>query len=261
MFFLLCLLCLVARSIPLEKYERYLVLQVHTLGFANRIRVIADMAGIAALTDRKLLVSWSPEMQCNIKFDDIFEKLPLNTRLLPFVLPSGGNEGSELVSRLAAEANMTFVDLHHEGFIMPRTLVCDITIDVAFTSYNGVVSLVGTPCQVYMYTRSTFLSSLVPVQKLRQSVDAVMQKYFSDVVMIGIHFRQHEEPFDWAVVPPMGSEQANLLGVGATVNHFLRIMWRLWEHFSVDGKHASTRPSIRFYLASNNDDVRQQLLM
>ena len=52
--------------------QRYLVVRLHRLGLANRLRSMADFHAIASSSDRHLLISWSPTADCNASFVDLF---------------------------------------------------------------------------------------------------------------------------------------------------------------------------------------------
>ena len=63
--------------------EKYIVLVIDRLGLANRLRILADWYHIAVLTNRILLVSWKPTLDCNAKFTDLFDAGPEYLRVLP----------------------------------------------------------------------------------------------------------------------------------------------------------------------------------
>ena len=184
-----------------NKHPRYLVLQIQTLGFANRVRVMADMNLAATLSDRLLLVSWEPTLDCNINITDIFEEIPDSIRVLPFILPHA-KQGSDMVQQLAKEADLSFYDIEHEGFILPREKLFDEDIDVIYSHYNGVAAVQGIPCELYMYARSQFYTHLVPRKELLDMVKYVSNTFFSKHIMVGIHYRDFDPVFDWNVVPP-----------------------------------------------------------
>ena len=52
--------------------HRYLVVRLHRLGLANRLRSMADFHVIASSSNRHLLISWSPTADCNASFVDLF---------------------------------------------------------------------------------------------------------------------------------------------------------------------------------------------
>lgn len=257
--------------------SKYLVLHIKTLGFANRMRVMADMNLIASLTHRQLLVSWQPTRDCNITITELFEELPNSVKVLPFILPDD-TKGRDLVQELAIESHLSFLDLQHEGFVMERDMITNPAIDVIYSDYNGVVSLRGTPCELYTYARSQFYSALLPVKEIRDTVSEIAGSYFGSHIMVGVHFRDFDPMFDWSVVPPVGSDQAGRFGEGANFEHFEYLMGTLHNHFhnksvqlqrrglygSVPGGSSSNgnglRNNVRFYIASNSDSVKERFL-
>ena len=46
--------------------EKYIVVPVYILGLANRLRTMSSVFSIAKRTNRKLIVVWVPNMDCNI---------------------------------------------------------------------------------------------------------------------------------------------------------------------------------------------------
>ena len=270
--FVICLMCGATAQVFVDGAKaKYLVLHVKTLGFANRMRVIADMNLVSSLTNRQLLVSWQPTRECNISIVDLFEELPSSVKVLPFILPDG-TQGRDLVEQLAAESRLSFHDLQHEGFVMEREMVADPRIAVIYSDYNGVVSLRGTPCELYTYARSQFYSQMLPVKEIRDTVSEVSGTYFSKHVMVGVHFREFDAGYDWNVVPPVGSDHAGRFGDGASFETFENIMGVLHNHFhnkSVQlqrrglyggGPTQPLRNNIRFYVASNSESVKERFL-
>ena len=52
--------------------QRYLVVRLHRLGLANRLRSMADLHLIATSSNRHMLISWLPTIDCNASFLDLF---------------------------------------------------------------------------------------------------------------------------------------------------------------------------------------------
>lgn len=261
-------------DVNVDHSNKYLVLHIQKLGFANRIRVLADMSLIASMTGRILLFSWEPTPECNIEFAEIFEELPKHVRLLPFILPHG-NSGTEMVKELSRRKGLSFVDLNHEGFLISGDILYG-DVAVAYTDYNGVVSLEGVSCELYMHSRTKFYNTLVPVLELRNAVKDIVENYFENVVMIGIHYRAHDHVFDWNVVPPLNTADATQFGEGASVLQFQNVMIHINNHFvnvtQVYNEHtifkygdnAAFNPTIRlpyrFYIASNSAQAKSELM-
>ena len=51
---------------------KYILIRLHRLGLANRLRAIADWYQIAVSSHRHLLVSWLPTYDCNATFIELF---------------------------------------------------------------------------------------------------------------------------------------------------------------------------------------------
>ena len=126
--------------------QRYIVLSAHRLGFANRIRSVADWHALAVLSGRSLLVSWASTADCNAAFTDLFQAGPERFKVLPFVLPSG-EVGLQAVEEMADEASLRTVVLRRDnmfvpdtsGFVVSRDLLMS-NVSVIVTDYIGVVS-------------------------------------------------------------------------------------------------------------------------
>ena len=63
----------IANCSDFELNKRYIILRLHRLGLANRIRSMADWYQIVGQFERHLLVSWLPTPDCNVSFTDMFE--------------------------------------------------------------------------------------------------------------------------------------------------------------------------------------------
>jgi hypothetical protein len=169
--------------------ERYLVLNLERLGLANRLRTIADWYHLADISNRKLLLSWQPSIECNVSFLELFQGGPPNFSVLESPLP-GGKEGAILTMTMAKEYNLTFatilayedpsqseVDFFFED--PERFLLFEQNIQVLYSNYDGPLVLPGTPCQTHLTMRSVFYSSLVPVSEVQLSVKEI-SKYFQN---------------------------------------------------------------------------------
>eukprot|EP01041_Mallomonas_annulata_P008423 gene8423-17367_t len=256
-------------SQDLDTNVRYLVLQISRLGLANRLRSMADWYVISTISSRTLLVSWEATIDCNITFPEIFNTGPTTLKLLPFHLPIDG-QGEKLVSRMAMMNNMTYLSLDiqstnklEKNFLMnPNEVNSDI--QVVYTTYDGIISLQGLSPQQYLYTRSKFLSELIPNNFIQENVAKIKNDHFNDCLMIGIHYRAHDPRFDWEVVPPkMGDDTAQAFGVGATVEDFERVMRSIQSNFAIDTEQSNKYrivPKVRFFVASNDLAAKQYLL-
>ena len=245
--------------------ERLLILIVSRLGLANRLRTIADWYQIANLSNRTLLVSWEATPDCNAKFTDLFVDGPPRLRFLQEHLPSG-DEGVRYVAELANKRNISNIPIynHHDmesnffvdqykSFVISKSIPFS-DAEVMITHYDGIATLEGVYCQQYMMMNSQFLSSLVPNQEARDFIREMKATHFHNRIMVGVHYRTHDDAQDWAVVPPlMGVPEAKTFGVGSTMEDFLRAMSKIQQQFIYTDRHGEVKSLVRFFVASNNE--------
>jgi len=245
--------------------QRYIVLFVTRLGLANRLRAIADWYVISLLTDRILLINWIKDVQCNIKFDELFEAVPKGLRLLPYQLPPSR---LDLVQDIANDLDMTSIIMDdswkisinsnpdEHGFVLKDDYLKS-NINVIITNHVGLITLEGIPCQQYMMMRSKFYSLLKPVSFVRQSIEDIHEKYFSKHLMIGIHYRAYEASLDWQVVPPrVHQTEANKFGQGANELDFEIIMKMIDKRFTYTDKNGIVHKQYKFYIATNSPESK-----
>lgn len=204
--------------------ERYLVLHSHRLGMANRLRTIADFYQVAVVTNRTLLLSWVPEVDCNISFTELFGDGPPQFKVLTQPLPREG--ASEAVGIMAAAAGLSYHRFDDKFDFLMDISVFKSDVDVVFSDYTGVVAIKGAPCQYYMTMHSRFYAALIPVKEVRDIVDQVIPlfrersvimthliaKFYNEFlvlclapsssIMVGVHVRMHNPRYDWEIVPP-----------------------------------------------------------
>jgi hypothetical protein len=252
------------------------VIILNRLGLANRLRSIADWHQIALMSNRELIVSWQPTTDCNATFMDLFESGPPGLRVVPFLLPVDPVAAVAEMEAMAREENVTYKTLDRDNmfvegrgrFIVRRDEVMSDT-QAIIASYDGVLVLDGVKCQQYLSMRSAFLSALVPVKAARDLVKEVMDTYFTDKVMIGVHYRAHDLTQDWDVVPPLdGRTAAMSFGDGATLQDFQRYMASIRNAFTTSYKVDPDGPggapaqvvnttTSRFFVASNSLEAKQ----
>ena len=248
---------------PIDTNPRYIVLLVNRLGLANRLRAIADWYVISTISDRILLLSWTNDAQCNIKFNELFEQVPNGIRILPYMLPRSV-DGLNVVKQIASDLDLTSVIMDDSwmislnsnpddhGFVLRENEIKS-NINVIITNHVGLITLEGMSCQQYLSMRSKFYSSLKPVPFVRDSIQNIQNTYFSKHLMIGIHYRAYEENYDWKVVPPrVQQSEANKFGEGATEQHFEKIMKLLDRKFTYTDKQGHSHKQYRFYIATNS---------
>ena len=257
--------------------RRSLVLIISRLGFANRVRAMADWHQLARFSGRELIVSWEPTLDCNATFSDLFQAGPPGFRVLPFALPAGTRGGLEVVVNMATEFGLTSAILRetqeaaqeeawangsglgmfaagHSTFVVSKR-VLKSQVDVLVTDYVGVTIQQDLNCQPYLHLHAEFLRALVPNAYAQEVVTNIKTRYFSDRMLVGVHVRAHDPVQDWAVVPPVHSSdptRAVNFGVGATVEHFV--------HFMRQIESGLPNQQVRFFIASNDPAVKQRVL-
>lgn len=244
-----------------EVSNRCVLLHLNRLGLANRLRAVADWYQVARLTQRTLLLSWVPSPDCNAHFHDLFDDGPDGLQVLMAPLP---DSAMAIAQYIAQEQQLTFTSLPDEiDFLVNRTLL-ESNIDILYTDHNGVVALGDVKCQQHMYLRSRFYRSLVPVQSIRDTVEAIRNEHFQSKyfhsyykrcydfrLVIGVHIRMHDPRFDWAVVPPVGAgATAAEFGHTATISDFRAQMTSIAAKYNHE---------VLFFIASNSRDVRVEL--
>lgn len=262
---------LISGQTPSVGANRYLFIVLNRLGLANRLRSVADWYEIALLSNRVLIVSWHPTSDCNATFSDLFESAPDRLKVLPYKLSFDSAEAVSMLEAKAREENVSYITLDkstmfargRDSFILRRD---DVMSDAQtiITSYDGVLTLDGVKCQQYLSMRSQLLSSLVPVKEARDLVNEVMDTYFRDKVMIGIHYRAYDKAQDWEIVPPLEEGQVAALpfGAGATLQDFEFYMKNIQTAFttsSTTGENgtAVSATTSRFYVASNSPEAKE----
>lgn len=237
----------------LDQKAKYIALQIQGLGLANRFRTMADWHQIAVATDRTLLVSWEATADCNITLDGLIAQGPEFFKLLPFALPHGA-AGGHLMAQYAEEQQKSFQIIDRfDSFFLPRHLVDNPTA-VLFTNHTGIVALQDVPCQLYLYQRSKFYQSIIPVEALRNQVDHYRDTYFSKGLMVGVHYRVHEPMVDWDVVPNIFDTSKTVpFGTGASMMDYANYMQKIHDRFVVDP--FTNKSDVVFFVTSNSLEV------
>lgn len=228
-----------------------LILRLHRLGLANRLRAIADWhTALQYLVDthnssRTLLLDWRPSPECNASWEHLFLRSPL----LP-LLPEG-----------CSVPHAHALELHELGdafFLSAQTMTSLSGLSVLSTTYDGALAVDGMPCHMYMSQRARLLRSLVPAAQPSAAVAALLRRFppSEDAVTVGVHIRTASPTFDWPVVPPLAPSDSEPISFdeGASLAAFASAM-RLAEQ----GFKRANRTA-RFFLASNSDAAKTTLL-
>jgi hypothetical protein len=248
--------------------QKYLLVNFQKLGLANRLRSLADWYSISRLVDRHLIISWKPTLDCNVRFEDLFESTPPHFTVLAQPLPLDGDATLSFVEESMKMSNISVFTIYgqmenilwttdsgsfrlaSDFSLLPQTLVS--------TSYDGIIAHEDVPCQHYTLKHSETLQMLKPRKQYLEVVDSLISQYFANQVMVAIHIRMHDDIQDWAVVPPgPGQEYAGKFGDGATVADFTGAMSRIMKHFRCG---ANRYCPVRFFVASNAMEEKRQVL-
>ena len=273
MFFFMALGCLAINISPSDEAEffagmgsqRMTVLIISRLGLANRLRAVADWYQIATISNRMLLVSWEPTVDCNAKFTDLFIDGPPNFKIMHEHVPRD-DLGVKHIADIAANLNISHRAIYENDmsqlwvngrgrFILSKDVVFDDT-DVVITHYDGAVSLEGVACQQYLLLHSQFLSRLVPNEDAQKFLNSLHNDLFVNRIMVGVHYRAHDNQQDWAVVPPASGNEATNFGTRTSVQDFLSVMSAIQNKFTYTDRNGVLRTHVRFFVASNNETVK-----
>lgn len=214
--------------------EKHIILVLNSFGLANRIRAISSWYGISKLSNRKLIISWEPSIECNVTFTSLFQKVPDNMFVLenPLTNKANGINIEQAINTIKNEAlnnKLSFAILKdreeddedykneeigmfakgfNKKFIISQRLMLNGP-DILLTNHNGVVSLAGIPCQLYNNYKTLFYDNIIPIDNVNNMVNHIYKTYFEHKIMIGVHIRMHDNNIDWAVVPPGGLRDSN----------------------------------------------------
>ena len=230
--------------------KKFLVLFITSLGLANRLRAIADWYIISRASNRHLILSWQPTLECNAEFADLFDVAAVH-HILAFTAlkdPITFDDAVAMAQTLQM-SHTTILDLPN-FFVVRNSPLFDADFAVVLTTYHGELAVDDLPCEKYLSERRSFLSALQPVKQIAAFTTHLKNEYFSSSanrVMIGVHFRTHVPEYDWAVVPPFygagnGHAPAVRFAEGASLEEFQMVMAALLVH----------RPSARFLFTSND---------
>ena len=189
-----------------------LVVSIHRLGLANRLRHMAAAFVYASDHGWPLVVRWKPARECNATLEDLFdvEKLPFevfrgNARALDalvgsvspaapvgIALPADADEGGVVVVR---SAGVRFdVNLTAAGSSRATAVVFDP---------RGQFATRSVSCHEFLVRKSRFYERLAAaaspdVARAHDRIAAAV----GDRLAVGVHVRVDDDRFDWPVVPP-----------------------------------------------------------
>ena len=279
-------------SLNFANSEKYIFLILNSYGLANRLRVMASWYSIARLSERKLIVSWEPTIECNATFTNLFQKVPDNLIVLENSVTSkvNGISTAQAIIAIKSEAlnnKLSFgvlkdreeeeedgedyqdYGMFAKGIFIKKFIVSKHLFlngpDILLTDHNAIASLAGTPCQLYNNYKTIFYNKLIAIDSVNDMVNHVYKTYFEHKIMVGVHIRMHENGMDWAVVPPgrggigensndnKNNNEALYLGQGADPELFLDTMTSINNHFKETfGNYYNT--DYHYSHKSNNND-------
>ena len=275
-----CLFRLSESTVP-PKFTQYLqetigrdnlVVHLSRLGLANRLRSIADWFNIATISRRFLIVIWDVTDDCKAGFHELF----MESQSLVVIDNYDGTTIEEITENFRQFSTIFKVlnggsDTWTKGgnsFVLNRKAVMN-DIPTLFSSYDGVLTMEGVSCQEYLNKHSKFLSNLEAVPSAASFAQSIYDEYFSNSIMVGVHYRAHDPQQDWAVVPPLlGDRTDKIFGEGASVDQFTTIMGHiessqnsqtLSDVGTPEGNHTAPTKKIRFFVASNNLNAKTSI--
>ncbi len=235
------------------------------LGFANRMNSIVDWYQVALESNRSLIVSWEANLDLNIEFNQLFKEIPKKMKILPIVIPYG-NGGLLEVAEMCEIYGLSYMTIgdnnreyyfgDHKEFILKKEIAFSET-DVIITNYDGEIVIENYNCNHYLSMKSRIMQQFIPVDHALDTVNGIIDQYFSNKLIVGIQIRQHDPIHDWNVVPPDGtSTEAAPFGYGATVYDFEKVMNSINNKLRMP----SNATQHTFFLASNSPDSKEYLL-
>jgi hypothetical protein len=248
------------RRFDIDQGHRYLILLISRDGLANRLRTIADFYAICQETGRELVVSWQPSVECNARFEDLFDlkatsKVISNFQVLNYdVLSSNTIQDEEVYRKLAIEAGISFYLQPRipDFFLDKDSKIYSSEVTFVLTKFHGLVASESKSCEEYLEKRSNFLRSLQPLDFLRKYVHDMKREYFAGHTMVSLHYRVHREEFDWAVVPPMLESGLNAVTFdeSAGLTKFEQVVRQIMPK----------QPHARFLFVSNDADAKEHMI-
>lgn len=244
-----------------DKPKQFIV-SVSLLGLANRLRIIAALFSIATQLGAFLTILWFKDDACSISFHDMFS---INSASRISILDYQGDRlddiklNEEVYQVLQYFAN----EINDPTFAWSTVTPFHFYIDPSHFKYNisfvrtrGVHTLLDTSCNDFMNLKSQFYSFITPTAAVMQVID-VVQSYFSNNQVFGVHIRSYDSNYDWAMVSPTSSmsvqgdsnKPARRFDQVSSVQAFIDIMTKI----------ISTHPEVLFYVASNSESSKQAI--
>lgn len=232
-----------------------LIVSIHRLGLANRLRHLAAAAVLAADLGFELRVRWKPAHGCNATLADLFDVEraglteyagdgPALDKLLDLV-------DGETLAAVASPA-----DTNASNVVVVRS--SGVRLDLALAG-GGVAAVVLDPrgsfaardvtCHEFLHRKSAFYERLAAaahaeVARARDRLRSAVRGRLA----VGLHVRGFDARFDWPVVPPEAAgEEARTWDDGAPAH----------AHFRAARDVLDAHPRAVVFLASNDETVKR----
>jgi hypothetical protein len=261
LFFLLlhCLsgLCHLEEPLDLSREQlpkgRFIILFLHALGLANRLRVLASAVQLAEEAQRTLYVSWKATKSCNATYFELFGS-------------SGSRDfklyASQGVERVVVHPQLMKEVLHlkWKGNIQQLDAV-KVSQRVVLLQTTAFFQLRHVTCQEYLRRKQHFYQSLMlhkPIPMVSQIFEKMFEQHLRKRLVVGVHIRIDDPAHDWRIVPPHvghdddgGKKNTGFLSWGevSPPSSFIEIMRGIKKH----------HPRVLFFLASNSVAARKQV--
>ena len=162
-------------------------------GLANRLRAIASAKILADYTGRKLIVDWIPsDRECNVTWEDLFINQVERYQLPLSDFQTGVNFYDDTGS-------------HDFYWYVPQLLAQNKSDVVALRTFRNFRPK-GMTEETFKRLKSLFYKSLKPVSAVQKTVSCILERYFRNNQVIGVHIRRTDyfsylgqDP--WAVAP------------------------------------------------------------
>lgn len=250
--------------VKIDDSKPILIVPLHGLGLANRLRIASSLFSYALSINAHILYVWGSSEDCFVNFDELF------TSTFPVISvdSSVANGNFDRFSKHLTDSTTnacTALDISLRQFSLSEFLIDE---DRPLSRVN-IVRTFGThaprsySCGDYLYAKKLFYQQLTPSLQVQHIVDSVNLK---GGMVMGVHIRAFDATHDWNVVNP-SIDSLNLsfavhnnntdtdtvynltsrsFPEASPLDAFATFMHKLIAHF----------PKVRFLLASNSGQAK-----
>lgn len=241
------------------KAGKVVVLPVGALGLGNRLRIISSVFQIATSMQRRLIVLWTPNLDCQSRFDELFT---VHDLLIPFLeiidVSSDDDDHFNNIVRGCIKNATNFhstssIGVHLRDYFVSNDILAGFQEDVLLLWTRGSHSLYESSCNEAMFTKSMLYTHLIPTLPITNIINAYKPTFIKgSTSVVGVHIRAHDINYDWEVVPPLGHDITAALRFDqiSPLEGFVRAMQQILSRF----------PNTKFFVASNSASVKRHLL-